>query len=86
MKTVTIRGIDDKLAERIKSAAAAAATSVNQWVLTVLREATGLKKPPRHTKIYHDLDQLFGAWTDEEWEEFQKSQARFESIDEEMWR
>jgi len=86
LKTITIRGIDNKLDQRLKKAAKKELLSVNQFLLTTLRKVMGLEKDNTHTKEYHDLDFIFGKWTDAEFEKFEKSQAGFEKIDEEMWK
>lgn len=85
MKTITIRGIDPRLDQRIKSWAKQNHLSVNQWVLEVLKKVTGLRKEPIFKKHY-DLDGLAGGWTKEEARAFQKNTKIFERIDEEVWK
>ena len=86
MKTFTLRGIEDALDARLKAAAKEESMSINQWILKTLRQVVGLEKDPFHTKRNHDLDNLFGTWDEEEFKEFQRTQASFEKIDEEMWK
>ena len=86
MKTFTIRGISPELDTRLKAAAKGQSMSVNQWILKLLRESVGLEKEIRYTREYHDLDELFGSWSEEEYEEFEQSQAEFQKIDGEMWK
>ncbi|PKL39407.1 MAG: antitoxin [Candidatus Riflebacteria bacterium HGW-Riflebacteria-1] len=85
MKTITIRGIDDKLDQIIKTFAKDSQMSVNQWLLQALKKVTGLDKQ-RPMPEYHDLDSLAGGWTKEEFEKFESSNQIFEVIDEEIWK
>lgn len=84
MKTVTIRGIDEKLDRTIKMIAKESQMSVNQWILQSLRKITGLDKQPPMPE-HHDLDSLAGGWTKKDFEQFQSDTSIFEDIDEEVW-
>lgn len=86
MSNLSIRGIDPDLATILKQQAQASGKSVNQLVLDVLKEHTGLHKKKHFTQEYHDLDFLFGKWTDSE---FHKIQGKIDSesqIDDELWK
>lgn len=85
MKTITIRGIDDSVAERLRCTAKEAGKSVNQLLVDLIRREVGLEKQKRFTTEYTDLDHLFGKWSEVE---FQEIQGRIDSerkIDEELW-
>lgn len=84
MKTLTLRGIDDTLADALKKASKESNTSINKTAIRLLREALGLDKKKYRT--YHDLDHLAGTWTLKEYEQFQESIKDFETIDEELWK
>lgn len=86
MKTFTIRGIDEELDSKLKATAKAESMSVNQWIIKMLKKVTGLDKPHVHTKKYHDLDYLFGTWSEDDYKEFQETQKDFEKIDLELWQ
>lgn len=86
MKAITIRGVDGKLEKKLKDVAKEESVSVNQFILKSLRKLLGLEKDKIHTKEYNDLDFLYGAWSDEEYESFEKSQKDFQKIDEDMWK
>jgi len=86
MRTLSIRGLDDQLAALLKQEAAAAHKSMNQFVLEVLMERVGLDKKKRFTGEYHDLDHLFGRWTEEEFCEIQGKIDEERHIDEELWK
>ncbi len=86
MSNLSIRGIDPDLATTLKRQAQESGKSVNQWVLDVLKEHTGHHKKKLFTQEYHNLDFLFGQWTDGE---FNKIQAKIDNesqIDDELWK
>lgn len=71
MGNLFIRGIDPDLATLLKQQAQASGKRVNQLVLDVLKEHAGLHKKEHCTQKYHDLDFLFGRWTDNEFHKIQ---------------
>jgi hypothetical protein len=73
VKTITLRGLDDTLAEKLKRVARQEGKSVNQLILDSLRERLGLKKEKRFTIVHHDMDHLFGRWSKEEFQQIQES-------------
>jgi len=85
MKTMTIRGLDPSLIEKLKANAKKQDKSLNQFVIDTLKQHMGMKKEKKFTAVYHDLDHLFGRWSDEE---FKKIQGKIDSerkIDKELW-
>ena len=86
MKTITIRGIEEQMSQRIRELAGAESLSLNQYIFKILRESLGLSKERNHTRRYTDLNYLIGSWSEEEFLEFEESQKPFASIDEELWR
>jgi len=86
MKTMTIRGLDKEMGQRLKAAAEAERSSVNQFVLDTLKKTLGLEKASIHTNEYRDLDFLFGVWDESDLTEFQKIQSEFNTIDEDLWK
>ena len=85
MKTITIRGIDPELAKKLKQTASEKSQSVNQLVLDTLRSCLGIKKEKKYTKIFNDLDFLFGSWSEEEFRIIQDKIIRERKIDKELW-
>lgn len=70
MKSITIHGIDDPLAELIKSKAQAEGLSVNKTVKKLLEESLGVK--PRNKSIHRtDFEEFCGIWSDSEIAEFE---------------
>ena len=73
MKSLSIRGLDNELSERLKKIASAEQKSVNQFVIDTLKQHLGLMKNKRFTQSFHDLDQLFGSWSNESFNAIQKN-------------
>jgi hypothetical protein len=71
MKTITVRGIDASLAEKLKQTAKKEGKSVNQLVLDSIRDHLEENERKKFTRIYHDMDHLFGKWTQAEFETIQ---------------
>jgi plasmid stability protein len=86
MSNLSIRGIDQDLAITLKQQAQESGKSVNQLVLDVLKEHTGHHKKKLFTQEYHDLDFLFGQWTDSEFKQIQAKIDSESQIDEELWK
>jgi hypothetical protein len=85
MKAITVRGIDASLAERLKQAAKEKGKSVNMFIIETLKESLGIEKQKRFTVLHHDLDHLFGRWSDDEFEQIQKKIDQERKIDKELW-
>ena len=86
MKHITIRGIDEALDQALKAAADRETRSANQLVLEVLRERFGLTKAAHHTRRHHDLDDLFGRWSEEEYQSVQDMVSEQRKVDPELWK
>ena len=86
MKTMTIRGIDEPLAQALRAAAQSEAHSVNQLVINILEERFGLAKVARYSRRHHDLDDLFGAWNDDQYQRMEAAVAQQRGIDPELWK
>ncbi len=87
MHQLTVRGFDDELSARLRGLAQREGISLNQAALRLLRKGAGLTDDGRSPgPIGNSLDHLFGVWTQDEYEEFNKAIEEFETIDEEMWK
>jgi len=84
MKTLTLRGIDEELANRLEREAARERGSVNFVILSLLREKLGLSKP-KFRKVHHDMDDLAGTWTEDEAREFDEIVREFSQVDKDLW-
>ena len=85
MKAITIRGIDSEMSVKLKQVAKSEKKSVNQMVLDLLKQNIGMQKKQRYTRIHNDLDDLFGQWSDAEFEKIQGSVDDQRKIDLELW-
>ena len=85
MATMTLRGIDDRIAEALKEKATKEGISVNALTLKLLRETLGIEKKKRIV-TYTDLDHLAGTWSEQDAVEFEEATAVFEKVDEDMWK
>ena len=88
MKQLTVRGFDDVLAEAIRQFGRDAdGTSLNQAALKLLRRGAGLPDGQGDGRnIGSGLDDLFGSWTQQEADEFDRALEVFESVDESNWK
>ena len=85
MKTMTIRGLEPSLINKMKENAKKQDKSLNQFVIDTLKQHMGMKKEKKFTAEYHDLDHLFGKWTDKEFEKIQGKIDSERKIDKEIW-
>jgi hypothetical protein len=86
MKAITLRGLDDTTGERLKKAAMQEGKSSNQFILDTLKEKLGMKKQRKHTVVHHDMDELFGLWSERDFREVQGKIDSGRKIDQELWR
>jgi hypothetical protein len=86
MKTMSIRGIEREVAERLESEARWRGISINAHVLQLLRQGVGLTSQRSRRPMYHDLDALAGTWSEQEAAAFEEPLAAFEQIDDALWR
>ncbi len=85
MTTMTLRGIDETMAQALKEMARNQGISLNALALRLIREAAGIDKKKR-TLLHHDLDKLAGTWSAEDEITFQTATRSLEAVDEEMWK
>ena len=85
MKTITVRGIDSVLSEKMKQAAKQEGKSVNQVVIDTIRQHFGMAKEKKFTAVYHDLDHIFGRWSQEEFDKIQEKIDTERKTDKELW-
>lgn len=85
MKVITIRGVESILSAKLKQAAKDKGKSVNQFILEILKENFGLQKKKKYTVLHHDLDHLFGRWSEDEFNHIQNKIDNERKIDKELW-
>jgi hypothetical protein len=82
---LTIR-FDDALARKLRDHAKTNGVSMNKAAIRLLQSAVGLDDRNPRT-IGNSLDHLFGGWTTEEADEFDRFiKEAFGQIDPEMWK
>jgi hypothetical protein len=86
MKSVTLRGVDSDLAEKLKSTAKDQGKSINQLAIDLIKESLGLTKGKKFSRTHTDLDHLFGKWSDEEFNTISKLIDNERRIDPELWK
>jgi len=86
MKALTIRGIEPDVAEKLRQESAKHGKSINQFALECFKKSLGLEKEKAFTKRYDDLDDLFGKWSEQEYQAVQGKIDQERIVDEELWR
>lgn len=82
---MTVRGIDPSLAERLKEAAKREGKSVNRYVVDSMKILLGEEKEKRFSVQYDDMDDLFGRWSQEQFERIQGKIDSERKIDGDLW-
>ncbi len=85
MKSMTIHGIDNPLAELIKSKAESEGLSINKTVKKLLETSLGMKPQPEK-KNWNDFKEFCGLWTKTDQDEFEKKTADLRKIDIRDWQ
>lgn len=86
MANLSLRGIDEKTAARLKGEARRRGLSVNALVIQLIRQGVGLKLPEAQRTTHHDLDSLAGTWEEKETTQFLESVSNFGQIDRALWK
>ena len=83
MKSITIHGLEDELDERIRLKAGEKGLSLNKTLKFLVREALGMgDRPPDRRQDFQDL---FGAWSREDLEAFDRATEDFGRADPKDW-
>lgn len=85
-KMITLRGIDPALSKKIKLEAEKENKSINQFLVDTLTKSLGMVKNKKFTQIFHDLDELFGKWSEREFRQIQDQLEAQRTIDSELWQ
>jgi plasmid stability protein len=83
-KAITLRNLPEPIARAVRERAAKYQLSLNQAVIQLLGDAVG-GSGARAQPVYHDLDHLFGAWSEETAREVERVVREVRRIDPEMW-
>ena len=85
MKSMTIHGIDDQLAELIKSKARADGLSINKTLKKIIETSLGVKPRPEKKNL-KDFQEFSGVWNDSDLEEFEENTAATRVVNPEDWQ
>ena len=85
MKSITIHGIEDPLAELIKSRARSEGLSINKTVKKLLEESLGVKPRKKGTNR-SDFEEFCGIWSETELSEFEEKTKDLRNINHEDWQ
>ncbi len=85
MKSITIRGIDDRLQTELEKMAAKEDRSINKTILSLLKKALGIEDKIKFP-TYNDLDHLAGTWSETDEKEFNLATEQFNKIDQDIWK
>lgn len=87
MKSILLRGINEKLYNEIKKKSAKEFLSMNKFIISALEIKLGFKgKQKKENSKYDDLKNLFGKWDEKEYEIIKDSIKKQREIDEELWK
>ncbi|RJQ53242.1 MAG: hypothetical protein C4521_08230 [Actinobacteria bacterium] len=87
MKQLTIRDLPPEVERAVREESKKENVSLNRAVIRLLKKAIGVREAkPREKFVYHDLDELAGAWSVAEAEEFDRYLGEQRRIDEELWK
>ncbi len=86
MKAVTLRNIPPELARVVERRSRQTGRSLNRTILEALEESLLHRSKKKDLRLNHDLDWMFGTWTKEEADKFDKALAEQRTIDPELWK
>ncbi len=85
MKSITIHNLDDRLTELITRRARKNGYSLNRTIKELLNKALGITPDPEKDQEQEFID-LFGVWSDKEYQEFEERTKTFHKIDPDDWK
>ncbi len=86
MNQLTVRGFDDELSAAMHGLARREGISLNQAALRLLRRGAGITDSKRNPNaIGSALDDLFGVWSQDEADSFNRAIEVFGTVDEAAW-
>jgi len=83
MRHLTVRNVPDALARQLDQERARRGLSLNQTVIDLLSQATGVSCL---ATFENGLGRLAGTWSATDLRQFEHATRAFEAVDEEMWR
>jgi len=87
VKSILLRGLEEKLFNEIKSKANKKSLSMNRYLILLLEENLGFGQKQKKVQVkYDDLKNLFGKWNDKEYQAISENVKKQRIIDEELWK
>ena len=84
---LTLRGITPQLEDAIRSLSRKEGISLNKAALKLLTQGANLDRGDDESRtIGHDLDHLFGTWTESEATAFLQATESCRQVDGEFWK
>jgi hypothetical protein len=84
--SVTVDNLDGDTLERLNLEAQRRGLNVGALVKQMIRDGLPPASLPPESQTYRDLDCLAGTWSKADVEEFLSATARFNAIDEDLWK
>ena len=84
MKSITIHNLDDMLEKKIKEKAKSQGLSLNKTIKKLLERSLGIDRRKRNDHREDFID-LFGTWSQEDFDEFDNAISDFKKIDPRDW-
>ena len=85
MTSITIHGLDEPLAELIRSRARSEGLSINRMIKKLLEESLGVKPGQKDTNR-GDFEEFCGMWSESDLREFEKKTEEFRRVNPEDWQ
>lgn len=84
-KEIIIKNIDQVILDRLKFEADRQGIDIKVVILQLIKKSLGLERISDKLTNYHDLDDLAGTWTNEEFNDFSLNTIGFNQIDKNLW-
>ena len=84
MKSITIHNLDSRLATLIERRAKEEGISMNKLIKSLLAQALGLSAQPKLDRK-EQFEDLFGSWSQAEFEAFEKNTEDLRAINPDDW-
>lgn len=85
LRPITLRNLPEPVGRAVRERAARYHVSLNQSVIQLLAESIGAAVHVEE-RVYHDLDELIGSWSEKRARVAERSLAAQRRIDAEMWK
>jgi len=85
-KEIIIKNFDQVIFDRLKFEADRQGVDIKTVIIQLIKKSLGLEKISDKNADYHDLDNLAGTWTIDEFNDFSSNTNSFNQIDENLWK